>query len=211
MKRTFSIAGAAVALCTLTGSAQPPLFTDALPSAEFAARRTRVMEQIGDGAVVIQGTAELPSYLKFRQNNQFFYLTGVEVPRAMLVLDGKTKASTLFLNPRDERAERSEGPVLSPGPEAEKLTGIARVRARDDFAGVLRHLPAKAGRFSCHTGRKRWGPRRLATRQGMRKNRSQIPGTAGCRARQRSSTASGRRRRAVRSRISIQSWMRCGS
>ncbi len=29
--------------------AQPPLFTDALPAAEFAARRARVMEQIGDG------------------------------------------------------------------------------------------------------------------------------------------------------------------
>src|ERR1700752_775169 len=97
-----------------TAAAQPPLFTDSMPPAEFAARRARVIEQIGDGAAVIQGTTELATYLKFRQNNQFFYLTGVEVPRAILVIDGRTKTSTLFLNPRDERAERSEGPVLTP-------------------------------------------------------------------------------------------------
>ncbi len=131
---TFVLAFASAA------AAQPPLFTDSMPPAEFAARRARVMEQIGDGAAVIQGTTELATYLKFRQNNQFFYLTGVEVPRAILVIDGRAKSSTLFLNPRDERAERSEGPVLTPGPEAEKLTGINRVGARDDFAAALARL-----------------------------------------------------------------------
>jgi Xaa-Pro aminopeptidase len=120
--------------------AQPPLFTDALPAAEFAARRARVMEQIGEAAVVMQGTDELPTYQKFRQSNQFFYLTGVEVPRAILVIDGRAKSSTLFLNPRDERAERSEGPVLTPGPEAEKITGVTSVRPRGEFAGVLAQL-----------------------------------------------------------------------
>ena len=120
--------------------AQPPLFTDALPAAEFAARRARVLEQIGDAAVVMQGTDELPTYQKFRQSNQFFYLTGVEVPRAILVIDGRAKSSTLFLNPRDERAERSEGPVLTPGPEAEQITGVTSVRPRGEFAAVLAQL-----------------------------------------------------------------------
>ena len=83
--------------------AQPPLFTDAFPKEEFAERRTRVMEQIGDAVVLIQGTTEYPGYVKFRQNNQFFYLTGVEVPRAILLIDGRAKSSTLFVFPRDER------------------------------------------------------------------------------------------------------------
>jgi Xaa-Pro aminopeptidase len=125
-----------------TAAAQPPLFTDALPLEEFAARRARVIQQIGDGAVVIQGTTELPSYRKFRQNNQFFYLTGVEVPRAILVIDGRAKSSTLFLPPRDERAERSEGPVLVPGPEAAKITGIERVLSRDELLNVVRQFDA---------------------------------------------------------------------
>jgi Xaa-Pro aminopeptidase len=129
-------------LIAATASAQPPLFTDALPPEEFAARRAKVMAQIGDGTAVIQGATELPSYHKFRQNNQFFYLTGVEVPRAILVIDGRTKTSTLFLQPRDERAERSEGPVLTPGAEAERLTGIGKVRPREEFAQAIAQLAA---------------------------------------------------------------------
>jgi len=125
--------------------AQAPLFTDAVPAAEFAARRTRVMDAIGGGAAVIQGTTEQPSYHKFRQNNQFYYLTGVEVPRAILVIDGKARRSTLFLPPRDERMERSEGPALTPGPEAARVTGIESVRPREEFAAMLDAL-ARDGR-----------------------------------------------------------------
>lgn len=134
MRRSLALALLGLLAVASPARAQPPLFTDALPREEFAARRARVLEQIGDGVAVIQGTTELPSYHKFRQNNQFFYLAGVEVPRAILLLDGRAKTSTLFLLPRDERAERSEGPVLSPGPEAQRLTGIEHVLPRDDFA-----------------------------------------------------------------------------
>src|SRR5262245_51328101 len=142
MKRHLTLLSLAVLIVTSTAAAQPPLFTDSLPAEEFAARRAKVMEQIGDGAVVIQGAAEYPAYVKFRQNNQFFYLTGVEVPRAILIIDGRAKTSTVFLNPRDERAERSEGPVLTPGPETEKLTGIGKVLPRDQFGAALDQVVA---------------------------------------------------------------------
>jgi Xaa-Pro aminopeptidase len=118
----------------------PRLFTDALPKEEFAERRARVLTQIGDGIVVIQGAAETPAYEKFRQSNQFFYLTGVEVPRAILTIDGRTKTSTLYLLPRNERMERSEGPLLVPGEEAARLSGVDRVLPRDEFAAVAKSL-----------------------------------------------------------------------
>jgi Xaa-Pro aminopeptidase len=114
-----------------------PLFTDALPKEEFAARRARLMEQIGDGVAIIQGAADSPAYVKFRQSNQFFYLCGVEVPRAILVIDGRDKRSLLFVAPRNERQERSEGPVLVPGAEAAAMTGIELVLAREQFAATL--------------------------------------------------------------------------
>lgn len=114
--------------------ARAPLFTDAFPPEEFAARRAKVFDAIGGGVAVLQGAAEPPGFVRFRQNNQFFYLTGVEVPRAILLLDGRTREATLFLQPGDERRERSEGPVLVPGAEAERLTGIASVRPRGEFA-----------------------------------------------------------------------------
>jgi len=97
-----------------TASAQP-LFTDAFPAEEFRARRARLMERIGDGAALLAGAAEYPAYVRFRQNNHVFYLTGVEVPRAIVLVDGRTKTTTLFLLPQNERSERSEGPVLVPG------------------------------------------------------------------------------------------------
>ena len=114
-----------------------PLFTSAFPPEEFAARRTRVMAAIGDGVAVLQGATELPSYLAFRQNNHVFYLTGVEVPRAIVLIDGRARRTTLFLPPRDERMERSEGPILVPGDEAVRLTGIEAVVPRDEFAAAL--------------------------------------------------------------------------
>jgi Xaa-Pro aminopeptidase len=111
----------------------PPLFSTSLPKEEFAARRARLLQKIGDGVVVMQGAAETSAYEKFRQSNQFYYLTGVETPRAILVVDGRSKSTTLYLNPTSEQMERSEGPLLGPGPAAEALTGIEHVLPRAEF------------------------------------------------------------------------------
>jgi Xaa-Pro aminopeptidase len=131
-----------LAVAVLLGALARPagaqaLFTSAFPPEEFAARRARVMSAVGDGVAVLQGATELPSYLGFRQNNHVFYLTGVEVPRAIVVIDGRSKRTTLFLPPRDERMERSEGPILVPGDEAARLTGVDAVVPRDQFAAAL--------------------------------------------------------------------------
>jgi Xaa-Pro aminopeptidase len=131
------LAGATTVATATTASAQA-LFTDSLPKQEFAERRARLMDKIGDGVAIIQGTTETGNSLKFRQNNQFYYLTGVEVPRAILLIDGKTKRSALFLPPRNEGRERSEGPILSPGPEAVGLTGMDTVEPREAFEAALK-------------------------------------------------------------------------
>ena len=111
----------------------PPLFSTSLPKEEFAARRAAVLQKIGEGVAVMQGATETASYEKFRQSNQFYYLTGVATPRAILVLDGRAKSTTLYLNPASEEVERSEGPMLAPGTAAQQLTGIERVLPRADF------------------------------------------------------------------------------
>jgi Xaa-Pro aminopeptidase len=129
--------GVALVLAFVQAGGSQPLFTDAVTPQEFAARRAELAKRIGDGVAVLTGATEYAAYVSFRQNNQFFYLTGVEVPRAILVVDGKTKASTLYLPPRDERVERSEGPVLVPGEDARHVTGIESVLPRDQFAEAL--------------------------------------------------------------------------
>jgi len=94
MRRYLPHAALALLLASTSAPAvraQPALFTEALPKEEFAARRARVMAEIGDAIAVIQGATETAAYEKFRQSNQFFYLTGVEVPRAILTIDGRSK------------------------------------------------------------------------------------------------------------------------
>jgi Xaa-Pro aminopeptidase len=144
--RLWFVSASVAALCSLP--AAQPIFTgtEVFPPEEFAARRARVMAQIGDGVAVLQGTTERPGEQALRQNNQFFYLTGVVEPRALLAIDGRAKRSTLFLKPRDERREqRMLGPGLYPGEEAAKATGIEAVLARDEFANALEGF-AREGR-----------------------------------------------------------------
>jgi Xaa-Pro aminopeptidase len=130
-----------IGLITFGGQLRPlfaqPLLTRTLPSEEFAARRSRVMKEIGNGVAILQGTTERPGEQPLRQGNQFYYLTGVIEPRAILVIDGTTKRSTLFLSTGGERRERMFGSALFPGEPAAKVTGLDAVVARADFAGVV--------------------------------------------------------------------------
>ena len=130
-------------------------FTNAFTPAEFAARRAKVMTQIGDGIAVIQGSAEWPGYVAFRQNAQFFYLTGVEVPRAVLVIDGKAKTSTIFLA-TTYRLENSEGPILLANETSRRITGIENVAPRDSVIAFLTRL--------AHEGRPLYAPFRSESR-----------------------------------------------
>ncbi|HEV2448516.1 MAG TPA: aminopeptidase P N-terminal domain-containing protein [Candidatus Sulfopaludibacter sp.] len=134
------VGAAAVCACL---SAQP-VFTDVFPPAEYAARRARVMAGIGGGVAILQGTTERPGEQPLRQSNQFHYLCGVVEPRAILVIDGAARRSTLFLNPRNQRREQSMfGPGLYPGDEAAQATGIEAVLPRDAFRTVLEALASE--------------------------------------------------------------------
>ena len=124
-------------------AADTPLFTTTFTPAEFAARRTKVMAAIGDAVAIISGATETSTYTKFRQGAQFFYLCGVEVPRAILVIDGRAKSSTLFLGPG---GPSNEGPQLAPDDEAKRLTGVEEVRRpRDVRRRASRRSPPRAG------------------------------------------------------------------
>src|SRR5262249_36375787 len=120
-----------------------PVFTgaDVFPPEEFAARRARVMERIGDAVAILQGTTERPGEQPLRQNNQFFYLTGVVEPRAIVVLDGRTHRTALCLQPFSaRRAQRMFGPGLHPGPDGARATGLDAVLERNEFSHLVSDL-----------------------------------------------------------------------
>jgi Xaa-Pro aminopeptidase len=138
-RRIFAATGAALVYASIAAAQTP--FTTFFPAEEFAARRAKLMDQIGPDAIVaIRGTGEPPVYVRFRQNNQFFYLTGLQTPNAMLLLDGRTKQATLFMAEKDERVERMDGPIMYPGEVAAKATGIATVLPVERFGEVFARL-----------------------------------------------------------------------
>jgi Xaa-Pro aminopeptidase len=135
-----ALAASAAAVCLIAAVRAQPVFTgsEIFPLEEFAARRAKVMDRIGDAVAILQGTTERPGEQALRQNNQFFYLTGVVEPRAIVTIDGRSKKTTLYLQPRNERREqRMFGPGLYPGPEAAAAIGIDQVLPRDEFAEAV--------------------------------------------------------------------------
>ncbi len=113
-------------------------------AAELAERRARATAAIGDGLAVIAAATEVPGFDPIRQNNDFYYLTGVEVPHAYLTMEAGR--SVLYLPPRDERHEASDGPSLChiDGDFVLARTGIDEVRPISrlvaDLTGLSRTL-----------------------------------------------------------------------
>lgn len=131
-----------------------PIFTADFPAAEFHERRERVMEAIGpDGVAVLQGAASPLGYVRFRQTNSFYYLTGVETPHAYLLLNAATRRSTLYLPHRNRRREASEGRLLTADDAdlVRELTGVDAVRGTDALSGDLARLAWRPRPPTVHT------------------------------------------------------------
>ncbi len=90
----------------------------------FASRRKALMKEIGNAVAVLKGAPATRAYAAFRQDNSFYYLTGVEVPGALLLLDASKGKSILFLPALVKDEEKWDGPRLHPGPEAARQTGV---------------------------------------------------------------------------------------
>jgi Xaa-Pro aminopeptidase len=96
----------------------------------------------------------------FRQDDYFFYLTGVETPEAWLLLvasDDGRRHVTLFLPERDPAHEQWTGISLGPDESASRLTGIEDVRSLDGEAlveGIRAALEADTGPLYMVMGRR---------------------------------------------------------
>jgi len=118
--------------------------TDFTP-VELAARRASVRDAIGPEAVaLLQGAPKESGHELFRQSNDFYYLCGVSVPHAYLLLDGRDGSTTLYLPHQSEERAENEGRILSSDcPElVSKLTGIERVLGPEDLGTALSRATA---------------------------------------------------------------------
>jgi Xaa-Pro aminopeptidase len=118
------------------------------PKSEYAKRRQALMQNLKDGIVVLIGAREedLGEVARFRQKNDFMYLTGVETPAAFLMLvpgglsGGRPASETVFIPPRNPGREKWTGEQLGPGKEAQNIFGVQEVAGSDTFKDRLNEL-----------------------------------------------------------------------
>ena len=117
---------------------------------DFQQRREAVYDAIGSNIAVIQGAEDVQGFIVFRQSNTFYYLSGLEVASAYIVLDGRSRTTTLYLPHRDAARERGGGPIISYEDDAlaRQITGVETVQPIEkmgsDLSQYLWYSPAPA-------------------------------------------------------------------
>ena len=112
-------------------------------NAEYAARRTALMAKIPDGIAVIWGAQPLTNYYRYAQNNDFMYLTGAEIPDAVLIIDGLSKTSMLLFT-ATEAAARADGIDAALVRDPRAFTGIERVAPIESIDTWLANAASRA-------------------------------------------------------------------
>jgi Xaa-Pro aminopeptidase len=114
-------------------------------TAVFAERRRRLLEAMGPDAVaILLGARPAPrsadTHYPFRQNSDFWYLTGFSHPNAAAVLrTGRGPAYTLYVEPRQREAEIWNG--YRPGVEgAVRDYGADEAHPRDELIAAIPRL-----------------------------------------------------------------------
>jgi Xaa-Pro aminopeptidase len=161
VKRTADLVLVSLLLvCPTPASAQAGSPAGPVPVERLRARRQGLVARLKTGVAIIQGAAELskdppnsdyPQASSFRQDNDFFYLTGLETQDSWLIITATDSAhgeAYLFIPPRNPVQERWTGRQLGPGPEAATATGIpiANIHAADSVELFLRRFIGQAGR-----------------------------------------------------------------
>ncbi|MCH8216748.1 MAG: aminopeptidase P N-terminal domain-containing protein [Planctomycetes bacterium] len=107
---------------------------------EFAQRRGKVFEKIGTEAVaLLQGAPAAREFDVFRQDNEFFYLCGIEVPQAYLLLDGRSGKTAVYLR-LPSRGKRSGQTADEYASSVKKETGIDAVYGLESLLGHLENV-----------------------------------------------------------------------
>ena len=118
----------ALTLTAILGAARAAGAWEREPLSVFHERRARLIRDTGgDGVVVLFGYGEADvaaSVTSFRQNEEFYYLTGWNEPEAIMLLAPKAQASgaaaelgeeILYIPSHDHAEEKWTGPKLGAG------------------------------------------------------------------------------------------------
>jgi len=117
----------------------------AVPVELLARRRAALLALLEPGVALVRSADrrslhEHPQDSDFRQDNNFYYLTGLETPGSWLVMFKPERGPgklLLYLPERDPAKEVWMGPQLGPGSSVTELTGIEAVHAASEFEAEI--------------------------------------------------------------------------
>jgi Xaa-Pro aminopeptidase len=109
---------------------------------EFAGRRQRLAKTIERGTLVLFGATEASPGIRFRQDNDFFYLTGNEGVNAVLVMDAPSGLSHLFIPKLSPVEVRYEGGNWLEEQDAARTHGFASIQP---LSGLHEFLARRRG------------------------------------------------------------------
>lgn len=125
----------------------------------LARRRRQLMQAAGDGAILVLPAAperirSRDTHYPYRQDSDFWYLTGCDEPHAVLVLvpGRKHGEAILFCRERDPEREGWDGPRLGPEGAVEVL-GLDDAYPVSDIDDILPGLLEGRRRVHYHLGR----------------------------------------------------------
>lgn len=138
-------------LVALTVIALPPALRalEKQPNRAYHARRVALAGKLDGGVAVLFAAPEpLLDFMPYRQDSDFYYLTGWTEPGAALMVvspDGKSRAyrEILFLPSRNLRREKYTGPKLdAASPGVTRATGVDAVEPMTELPAELNKLIA---------------------------------------------------------------------
>jgi len=104
----------------------------------FAARRAQLAKTLSFGYFLLFARNEIPEATHYREDNDFYYFTGLQDPGAVLFLDIKTGAATLFEPAQAPRTAQVYGPnLLSLPAETQQPFGFAHILPVTDLDSFL--------------------------------------------------------------------------
>ncbi len=136
-RRNLLIVGIGILLCNLMFPAALSAQRTGYSQEEFDRRRSALMEAVGDGMIVLFGDAQPQPGAHFRQDNDFFYYTGIEDLNALLLMAPGSGDSHLFLPRQTPREEMVEGPNLLKNMEGGGSHGFTAIHPLSYFDEFL--------------------------------------------------------------------------
>jgi len=122
----------------------PVVINDLGGPQEFARRRQDLAKQLKTGVLILFARINLPEANHYREDNDFFYYTGLADPGAILVMDVSSGTTMIFEPEQAPRMKQVYGStLLSMTAEQQEKLGYKAVRPISSLDGILSYYLGK--------------------------------------------------------------------